>query len=408
MPNTELTRQLDLIRRGTIEIIQEQELETRLTASIKEGRPLRIKAGFDPTAPDLHIGHMVLIQKLRHFQELGHEVIFLIGDFTGIIGDPTGRSDTRKALTKEEVLSNAKTYERQIFKILDPDKTRIEFNSRWMQKMGAEEMVDLCSHYSVARMLERDDFSKRYRDQKPIHVHEFLYPLVQGYDSVVLKADVELGGTDQKFNLLVGRDLQRAFGQTPQVVITMPLLEGTDGVRKMSKSLGNYIALEDPPGDMFGKVMSISDELMFRYYELLTSNNLDEVKQQHPMEAKIALAEQIVSRYHGLEGAQQGKEEFQQKFRKREFPDEPDATVILKKEDFKNPATPSMGVVDLIMRTGLTPSKGETRRLITQGALTINNERYQDANAIIEFQDGNDYQMKIGKRKYALVKVEIS
>jgi len=334
-------------------------------------------------------------------------VIFLIGDFTGMIGDPTGVSDTRKALTKEEVLANAKTYERQIFKTLDPDKTRIEFNSRWMQKMGAEEMVELCSHYSVARMLERDDFSKRYRDQKPISIHEFLYPLVQGYDSVALKADVELGGTDQKFNLLVGRDLQRDYGQKPQVVITMPLLEGTDGVRKMSKSFGNYIALEDQPGDIFGKVMSISDELMLRYYELLTSDDLDEVKKQHPMEAKIALAEQIVSRYHGAEGAQQGKEEFQQKFRKREFPDEPDATVILKKADFADPATPSMGLVDLIMRTGLTPSKGETRRLIIQGAVVINKERYQDVNAVIEFQDGNDYQMKIGKRKYALVKVNL-
>ncbi len=407
MVNTELTRQLTLIRRGTVEIIQEQELEVRLTTSLKEGRPLRVKAGFDPTAPDLHLGHTVLIQKLRHFQELGHEVIFLIGDFTGMIGDPTGVSDTRKALTKEEVLANAKTYERQIFKTLDPDKTRIEFNSRWMQKMGAEEMVELCSHYSVARMLERDDFSKRYRDQKPISVHEFLYPLVQGYDSVALKADVELGGTDQKFNLLVGRDLQRDYGQKPQVVITMPLLEGTDGVRKMSKSFGNYIALEDQPGDIFGKVMSISDELMLRYYELLTLDDLDEVKKQHPMEAKIALAEQIVSRYHGVDGAQQGKEEFQQKFRKREFPDEPDATVILKKADFADPATPSMGLVDLIMRTGLTPSKGETRRLIMQGAVVINKERYQDMNAAIEFQDGNDYQMKIGKRKYALVKVNL-
>jgi len=407
MANTELTRQLTLIRRGTVEIIQEKELETRLTASLKEGRPLRIKAGFDPTAPDLHLGHTVLIQKLRHFQELGHEVIFLIGDFTGMIGDPTGVSETRKALTKDHVRANAKTYEQQIFKTLDPDKTRIEFNSRWMQKMGAEEFVELCSHYSVARMLERDDFSKRYRDQKPISVHEFLYPLVQGYDSVVLKADVELGGTDQKFNLLVGRDLQRAYGQTPQVVITMPLLEGTDGVRKMSKSFGNYIALEDQPGDMFGKVMSISDELMLRYYELLTSDNLEAVKKQHPMEAKIALAQHIVSRYHGVEGAHQGKEEFQQKFRKREFPDEPDATVILKKADFADPATLSMGLVDLIMRTGLTPSKGETRRLITQGAIVINKERYQDVNAVIEFQDGNDYQMKIGKRKYALVKVNL-
>lgn len=407
MANTELTRQLTLIRRGTVEIIQEKELETRLTASLKEGRPLRIKAGFDPTAPDLHLGHTVLIQKLRHFQELGHEVIFLIGDFTGMIGDPTGVSETRNALTKDQVRANAKTYEQQIFKTLDSDKTRIEFNSRWMQKMGAEEFVELCSHYSVARMLERDDFSKRYRDQKPISVHEFLYPLVQGYDSVVLKADVELGGTDQKFNLLVGRDLQRAYGQTPQVVITMPLLEGTDGVRKMSKSFGNYIALEDQPGDMFGKVMSISDELMLRYYELLTSDNLEAVKKQHPMEAKIALAQQIVSRYHGVEGAHQGKEEFQQKFRKREFPDEPDATVILKKADFADPATLSMGLVDLIMRTGLTPSKGETRRLITQGAIVINKERYQDVNAVIEFQDGNDYQMKIGKRKYALVKVNL-
>jgi len=405
MVNTELIRQLNLIRRGTVEIIQEQELEARLTTSLKEGRPLRVKAGFDPTAPDLHLGHTVLIQKLRHFQELGHEVIFLIGDFTGMIGDPTGVSDTRKALTKEEVLANAKTYERQIFKTLDPDKTRIEFNSRWMQKMGAEEMVELCSHYSVARMLERDDFSKRYRDQKPISMHEFLYPLVQGYDSVVLKADVELGGTDQKFNLLVGRDLQRDYGQKPQVVITMPLLEGTDGVRKMSKSFGNYIALEDQPGDIFGKIMSISDELMLRYYELLTSDNLEAVKKQHPMEAKIVLAEQIVSRYHGAEGAKQGKEEFQQKFRKREFPDEPDATVILKKADFADPAIPSMGLVDLIMRTGLTPSKGETRRLIAQGAVVINKERYQDVNAVIEFQDGNDYQMKIGKRKYALIKV---
>ncbi|MCZ6580877.1 MAG: tyrosine--tRNA ligase [Nitrospirae bacterium] len=407
MVNTELTRQLNLIRRGTVEIIQEKELETRLTASLKEGRPLRIKAGFDPTAPDLHLGHTVLIQKLQHFQELGHEVIFLIGDFTGMIGDPTGVSETRNALTKDQVRANAKTYEQQIFKTLDPDKTRIEFNSRWMEKMGAEELVELCSHYSVARMLERDDFSKRYRDQKPISVHEFLYPLVQGYDSVALKADVELGGTDQKFNLLVGRDLQRAYGQMPQVVITMPLLEGTDGVRKMSKSFGNYIALEDQPGDMFGKVMSISDELMLRYYELLTSDNLEAVKKQHPMEAKIALAQHIVSRYHGVEGAQQGKEEFQQKFRKREFPDEPDATVILKKADFADPATPSMGLVDLIMRTRLTPSKGETRRLITQGAVVINKERYQDVNAVIELQDGNDYQMKIGKRKYALVKVNL-
>jgi tyrosyl-tRNA synthetase len=405
MFNSELSRQLELIQRGTVEIIQEQELESRLRSSIKEDRPLRIKAGFDPTAPDLHLGHMVLIQKLRHFQDLGHEVIFLIGDFTGMIGDPTGVSDTRKELTKEEVLSNAKTYERQIFKTLDTEKTRIEFNSQWMKDMRADGMVELCARYSVARMLERDDFSKRYREQKPISVHEFLYPLVQGYDSVVLKADVELGGTDQKFNLLVGRDLQRDYGQLPQVVITMPLLEGTDGVRKMSKSFGNYIALEDQPGDMFGKVMSISDELMLRYYELLTSNDLHEVKQRHPMDAKIALAEEIVSCYHGVDEAKQGKEGFQQKIRNREFPNDPDATVILRREDFTDPMNPSYGLVDLIMRTGLTPSRGEARRLIVQGAVIINKERCQDVNDIITLQNGSKYQMKIGKRKYVLVKV---
>ena len=407
MANSELAQQLELIRRGTVEIIQEQELELRLRSSIKEGRPLRVKAGFDPTTPDLHLGHTVLIQKLKHFQDLGHEVIFLIGDFTGMIGDPTGVSDTRKALTKEEVRSNAKTYERQIFKTLDPEKTRIEFNSRWMQDMRAEDMVELCARYSVARMLERDDFSKRYREQKPISVHEFLYPLVQGYDSVALKADVELGGTDQKFNLLVGRDLQRDYGQAPQVVITMPLLEGTDGVRKMSKSFGNYIALEDQPGDMFGKVMSVSDELMFRYYELLTSNDLQNIKQRHPMEAKIALAEQIVSCYHGDDAAKQGKEGFEQKIRNREFPNVPDATVILKKEDFRDPANPSYGLIDLIMRAGLTPSRGEARRLIVQGAVIIDKERYQDVNAVIALRNESEYQMKIGKRKYVLVKVVV-
>jgi len=407
MANSELAQQLELIRRGTVEIIQEQELELRLRSSIKEGRPLRVKAGFDPTTPDLHLGHTVLIQKLKHFQDLGHEVIFLIGDFTGMIGDPTGVSDTRKALTKEEVRSNAKTYERQIFKTLDPEKTRIEFNSRWMQDMRAEDMVELCARYSVARMLERDDFSKRYREQKPISVHEFLYPLVQGYDSVALKADVELGGTDQKFNLLVGRDLQRDYGQAPQVVITMPLLEGTDGVRKMSKSFGNYIALEDQPGDMFGKVMSVSDELMFRYYKLLTSNDLQNIKQRHPMEAKIALAEQIVSCYHGVDDAKQGKEGFEQKFRNRVFPNAPDATVILKKEDFRDPANPSYGLIDLIMRAGLTPSRGEARRLIVQGAVIIDKERYQNVNAVIALRNESEYQMKIGKRKYVLVKVVV-
>ncbi|MCA9454805.1 MAG: tyrosine--tRNA ligase, partial [Nitrospira sp.] len=334
MTTSEINRQLDLILRGTVEVIQLDELKAKLADSLKEQHPLKIKAGFDPTAPDLHLGHTVLIQKLKHFQELGHQVIFLIGDFTGMIGDPTGVSETRVALTKEQVLANAKTYEQQIFKTLDPQKTRIEFNSHWMSGMRVEKMVELCSHYSVARMLERDDFSKRYREQKHISVHEFLYPLVQGYDSVVLEADVELGGTDQKFNLLVGRDLQRDYGQKPQVVLTMPLLEGTDGVRKMSKSFGNYIALEDRPADMFGKLMSISDVLMLRYYELLTVRNLDEVKRQHPMEAKMALAEQIVGQYHGRDAVEEAKADFQQRFQKRDFPDEPDAHVKLSPTDF--------------------------------------------------------------------------
>lgn len=407
MADRELKRQLELITRGTVDVIQQGELEDRVRASLKEGRPLRVKAGFDPTAPDLHLGHIVLIQKLRHFQELGHEAIFLIGDFTGMIGDPTGVSETRKVLSKEQVLANARTYERQIFKTLDPEKTRVEFNSRWMQDMRAQDVVELCSHYNLARMLERDDFSKRYREQKPIGVHEFLYPLVQGYDSVALEADVELGGTDQTFNLLVGRDLQRNWGQVPQVVITMPLLEGTDGMRKMSKSLGNFIALEDEPSDMFGKIMSISDDLMFRYYELLTSEDLTAVRQRHPKEAKLDLAEALVTRYHGTDAGQQAKEDFEQKFRRREFPEQPDVTVTLTAADFSDPDNPSIGLVDLLMRTGLLPSKGEARRLVAQGAVTINQERCQDGNAVLPLQSNESYQIKIGKRKYALVQVRI-
>ena len=296
---TEVDRQLECLARGTVEIISTKELEEKLAAAMKARRPLRIKAGFDPTAPDLHLGHTVLIHKLKHFQDFGHEVIFLIGDFTGMIGDPTGMSETRKALTKAEVLENARTYERQIFKILDPARTVLEFNSRWMNVMTAEQLVHLTARYNVARMLERDDFHKRFQDQKPISIHEFLYPLIQGYDSVVLEADVEVGGTDQKFNLLVGRDLQRAYDQPAQVVMTTPLLVGTDGVRKMSKSLGNYIALEDPPGQMFGKIMSISDDLMQRYYELLTAADVAAISRIHPMEAKLRLAHEIVARYHG-------------------------------------------------------------------------------------------------------------
>jgi len=405
MATSELDRQLELILRGTVEVIQLDELKAKLSESLKEQRPLRIKAGFDPTAPDLHLGHTVLIQKLKHFQDLGQQVIFLIGDFTGMIGDPSGVSETRSALTKEQVLANAKTYEQQIFKTLNPEKTRIEFNSRWMSVMPTETMVEICSHYSVARMLERDDFSKRYRDQKPISIHEFLYPLVQGYDSVALEADVELGGTDQKFNLLVGRDLQRDYGQKPQVVLTMPLLEGTDGVRKMSKSFRNVIALEDRPTDMYGKLMSISDDLMMRYYELLTVTNLKDVKQQHPMEAKMVLAEQLVRQYHGDHGADEAKADFQQRFQKRDFPDEPDARVVLKAQDFVNPKDPSMSIVDVLMRTGLVPSKGEARRLISQHAIQVDREKMNDINGVINFEPHRQFSLKIGKRKFALVEM---
>ncbi|MDE3049181.1 MAG: tyrosine--tRNA ligase [Nitrospirota bacterium] len=401
---SELSRQLELILRGVVEVIQRAELESKLTRSLKENRPLRVKAGFDPTAPDLHLGHTVLIHKLKHFQELGHQVIFLIGDFTGMIGDPTGQSETRVALSKEKVLENAKTYERQIFKILDPAKTLVEFNSRWMSTMTAEGLIHLSAHYSVAQMLERDDFHKRYHEQKPISIHEFMYPLVQGYDSVALKSDIELGGTDQKFNLLVGRDLQRDYGQEPQVVITMPLLEGTDGVRKMSKSLGNYIALEDTPNDMFGKLMSISDALMLRYYELLTTEDLAGVQAAHPMEAKQALAALIVARYHGAEAGQQARAAFQQKFQEREFPNEPDVRLTLTPADLREGQTISL--VDLVAKTGLVPSKSEARRLIIQGGLEVDEQKQSDANAVLPLVTGRAYRLKIGRRKFALIELQ--
>ena len=400
---SELSRQLDLILRGVVEVIQRAELESKLSRSLKENRPLRVKAGFDPTAPDLHLGHTVLIHKLKHFQELGHQVIFLIGDFTGMIGDPTGQSETRVALSKEKVLENAKTYERQIFKILDPAKTLVEFNSRWMSTMTAEGLIHLSAHSSVARMLERDDFHKRYHEQKPISIHEFMYPLVQGYDSVALKSDVELGGTDQKFNLLMGRELQRDYGQEPQVVITMPLLEGTDGVKKMSKSVGNYIALEDSPNEMFGKLMSISDVLMLRYYELLTTEDLAAVKAAHPMEAKQSLAALIVARYHGAEAGQQARAAFQQKFSEREFPAEPDVRLTLTLADLREGQTISL--VDLVAKTGLVPSKSEARRLIIQGGLEVDEQKQGDATAVLSIVPGKVYRLKIGRRKFALVEL---
>ena len=402
----ELSRQLELILRGVVEVIQRAELESKLTRALKENRPLRVKAGFDPTAPDLHLGHTVLIHKLKHFQELGHQVIFLIGDFTGMIGDPTGQSETRVALSKEKVLENAKTYERQIFKILDPAKTLVEFNSRWMSTMTAEALIHLSAQYSVARMLERDDFHTRYYEQKPISIHEFMYPLVQGYDSVALKSDIEVGGTDQKFNLLVGRDLQRGYGQEAQVVITMPLLEGTDGVRKMSKSFGNYIALEDTPNDMFGKLMSISDTLMLRYYELLTTEDLAGVNAAHPMEAKQALAQLIVTRYHGNEAAKHARAGFQQKFSEREFPSEPDVLLTLRVGDmigidFREDS--DIRLPDLLEKTKLVPSKSEARRLIIQGGIEVDDKKESDPNKMITFKVNQRRRLKIGRRKFAIV-----
>ena len=393
---TEVERQLELIARGTVEIIQPKELEEKLALSIKNRRPLRIKAGFDPTAPDLHLGHTVLIHKLKHFQDLGHDVVFLIGDFTGMIGDPTGVSETRKALTKDEVRQNAKTYERQIFRILDRDRAIIDFNSRWMNAMTAEQLIHLSAHYNVARMLERDDFHKRYHDQKPISIHEFLYPLVQGYDSVALEADVELGGTDQKFNLLVGRELQRVYGQPPQVVLTMPLLEGTDGTRKMSKSFGNSIALEDPPGQMFGKIMSVSDTTMRRYYELLTDDDLQAVSQMHPMEAKLRLAGLIVARYHGVAAAEDARAEFRQRFSQREFPEESAERKVLPAE--------STSLVVVIVKAGLAPSKTEARRLIAQGGVELDGEKVTDGDRIVAAEPGREYRLKVGKKRFAVVR----
>ena len=401
----DVKQQLDLILRGAVEVIHPIELEAKLTRAVKENRPLRIKAGFDPTAPDLHLGHTVLIHKLKHFQDLGHQVLFLIGDFTGMIGDPTGVSETRKALTKDQVQENAKSYQRQIFKILDPEKTIIEFNSRWMGPMTAGGLIELAAHYRVARMMERDDFQKRYHAQKPISVHEFLYPLVQGYDSVAMKADVELGGTDQKFNLLVGRELQRDYGQEPQVVITMPLLEGTDGVKKMSKSVGNYIALEDKPGDMFGKVMSISDVLMHRYYELLTTEDLGRVNALHPMEAKQSLAELLVGRYHGVEAGRQARAEFQQKFQKQEFPDQPDTHLILAVHDMQERAESGAGsikLIKLIAQTGLVTSNAEARRLIVQGGVEVDGEKESNPDKLIAFDLNQIRRLKVGKRKFAI------
>lgn len=385
---------LSLLLRGTVEVIQVEALREKLQNASDRETPLLIKAGFDPTTPDLHLGHTVLFEKMKQFQEMGHKVVFLIGDFTGMIGDPSGRSETRKPLTREQVLKNAETYKTQAFKILDPQKTIIRFNSEWMGSMTAEDFVRLASQYTVARILERDDFQKRYQGRQPISLHECLYPLVQGYDSVALRADVELGGTDQKFNLLVGRELQKIYGQPQQVVITLPLLEGTDGERKMSKSFNNAIALEEAPASMFGKIMSIGDDLMVRYYELLTSESLDAIKTLHPMEAKLKLASLLVSRFHGPSSAQAAREQF-------------DTTVgrstVLSMEHRAVPAG-NKRLADFIHEQGWATSKSDARRLIQQGGVEMNGEKLTDPLCDVTFRDGEQYDLKIGKKKRFLLK----
>jgi tyrosyl-tRNA synthetase len=395
---TSVTEAMEIIKRGADEIL----LEEGLVKKLERGKPLRIKAGFDPTAPDLHLGHTVLINKLRQFQELGHEVMFLIGDFTAMIGDPTGKSATRPPLTREDVLENAKTYEHQVFKILDAQKTTVFFNSSWMGEMSAADMIGLAAKHTVARMLERDDFSKRYKGGQSISVHEFLYPLVQGYDSVAMKADVELGGTDQKFNLLVGRQLQEAYGQEPQVALTMPILEGLDGVQKMSKSLNNYIGITDAPGDMFGKVMSISDELMWRYYELLSFKHMSEVnalRQQvdaglNPRDAKVQLAMELVGRFHTPAEAERANENFVARFRKGAMPDDmPELELSAGPE--------GLPVANLLKQAELVSSTSEAFRMIKQGAVRINGERVEDKGLVCEPGSTNVYQ--VGKRRFAKV-----
>ena len=386
----DINTQLELIRRGTAEIISEEDL----IAKLKENRPLNVKAGFDPTAPDLHLGHTVVLQKMKHFQELGHNVTFLIGNFTGMIGDPTGKSETRKPLTKEQVLANAETYKEQVFKILDPEKTKICFNSSWLEPMTMKETLSLMAKFTVARIIERDDFQKRYKAGEPIGMHEFMYPIMQGYDSVCMNADIELGGTDQKFNLLVGRDLLRQYGKQAQIAITMPIIEGLDGVQKMSKSLGNYVGISESPKDMFGKLMSITDELMFRYYTLLSDMSLADIEKMkkdietgdfHPMQAKKNLAREIVTRYHGAQAGLDAEEEFVRIFSNRNTP-----TDI---QEYKI----SGNFLDIILALNFASSKSEARRLAEQGGVHFENEKIYD----LTITPDHEGILKVGKRKFA-------
>ncbi len=394
---TAVAEALAIIQRGADEILVEKELVKRL----ESGKPMRIKAGFDPTAPDLHLGHTVLINKLRQFQDLGHEILFLIGDFTGMIGDPSGKSATRPPLTRENVIENAKSYQEQIFKILDPEKTQVMFNSTWMNEMTPADLIQIAAKHTVARMLERDDFSKRYASGQSIAIHEFLYPLIQGYDSVAMKADVELGGTDQKFNLLVGRQLQEAYGQKPQVVLTMPILEGLDGVQKMSKSLNNYIGINDAPDDMFGKLMSISDELMWRYFELLSFRSMTEIEQfkidiergKNPRDIKFLLAEEIIERFHDRAAADKARENFIARFQKGKTPDEmPEFSLSAE-----------LPVANLLKEAELVKSTSDAMRMIKQGAVKVDGEKVVDCKQV--FSAGDTYVFQVGKRRFARVSI---
>ncbi|MFA6350401.1 MAG: tyrosine--tRNA ligase [Candidatus Omnitrophota bacterium] len=382
----DVDKQLEVIKRGAVEIISEKELRDKLSRSLKEGRPLKIKAGFDPTAPDLHLGHTVLLRKLCQFQDLGHEVIFLIGDFTGRIGDPSGRSEIRKQLSPEEVAENALTYKKQVSKVLDIRRLKIVFNSQWFEKMKAVELGKLMTLYTVTRMMERDDFTKRMKEQKPLYMSEFLYPLLQGYDSVMLESDVEIGGTDQVFNLLVGRELQKDFRQEQQVVITMPLLEGLDGVQKMSKSYGNYVGISEAANEMFGKIMSLSDNMMMKYFELLTDENLEEIKKLHPKEAKMRLSEIIVTQYHSKEAAKKARQDFDNVFSKRNIP------VDIMEYNL----SADENIVELMVKNSLSASGNEARRLIEQGAVYLDNVRVESSDNIIN----KDGVLKVGKRRF--------
>jgi tyrosyl-tRNA synthetase len=399
----DVERQLDILKRGMVDLISENELRKKLVEARRQKRPLRVKLGMDPTAPDLHLGHTVVLQKLKQFQDLGHVAIFLIGDFTGMIGDPSGRIETRPVLTKEELMRNAETYKKQVFKILHPEATEVRFNSEWFEAMNAADMIRLCAQYTVARMLEREDFRNRYQNNLPISVHEFLYPLVQGYDSVALKADVELGGHDQIFNLLVGRDIQRAYKQDSQVVLTVPLLEGTDGVNKMSKSYGNYVGIDEPPDVIFGKLMSISDELMLKYYELLSDITLQELQtlkegmrtgEMHPKQAKINFAHEIVKRFHGAEAAVQAERNFEKVFKDREIPEDIEVLRIKKSKDV-------IWVPQLLATAGMVASTSEGKRMITQGAVSINGSKI--ASEDLPVSDADELIIKVGKRKFKKV-----